>query len=110
MNDDTLRPQRVSATQAPTWLAAHADALRLDARDAQHHAQGHLSGSLRLDGRNHERLLLSVPKDRPVFIYCYHGNASRSYAQMFRDFGFRHVVDLIGGWEAWQEQAGDRTR
>jgi len=98
--------QRLSAQDARAWLAAHPEALVLDAREAQHHAQGHLSGCLRLDGRNHERLLLREPKDRPVFIYCYHGNASRSYAQMFADFGFRDVVDLVGGWEAWQKLGG----
>ncbi len=109
MHDERRAPQRISAADAPAWLAARPDALRLDARDASHHAQGHLAGSLRLDGRNHERLLLGEPKARPVFVYCYHGNASRSYAQMFRDFGFRTVVDLIGGWEAWQQHVASST-
>ena len=102
--NDTRSFRRLGAQDAPAWLAAHPEALLLDAREAQHHAQGHLSGSLRLDGRNHERLLMREAKDRPVFIYCYHGNASRSYAQMFVDFGFHEVADLIGGWEAWQKQ------
>ncbi len=98
------RFQRLSADDATTWLAAHPEALRLDAREAQHHAQGHLDGSLRLDGRNHETLLLREAKTRPVFIYCYHGNASQTYAQMFVDFGFAQVADLIGGWRAWQKR------
>jgi rhodanese-related sulfurtransferase len=106
---DTPRFQRLSAQDAPAWLAAHPEALVLDAREAAHHAQAHLIGSLRLDGRNHERLLLSEPRQRPVFIYCYHGNASRTYAQMFVDFGFREVFDLIGGWEAWQKQAATQA-
>lgn len=102
------RFQRLSATEAATWLAAHPQALLLDAREARHRAQGHLQGSLRLDGRNHERLLLSEAKDRPVFIYCYHGNASQTYAEMFTDFGFAQVFDLIGGWDAWQK-AGEQV-
>ena len=104
------RFRRLSAHDAPAWLAAHPEALLLDARDAQHHAQGHLTGSLRLDGRNHERLLMREPKQRPVFIYCYHGHASRAYAQMFVDFGFGEVCDLIGGWEAWRQQIDSRPR
>ena len=103
MTDSPRRFQRLTAPQTPTWLAAHPGALVLDAREAQHHAHGCLSGSLRLDGRNRERLLVREPKDRPVFIYCYHGHASRSYAQMFADFGFHEVADLIGGWGAWQQ-------
>ncbi len=97
--------QRLRAQDVDAWRAQHPDALVLDARDANAHAQGHLAGSLRLDGRNHERLLLREAKDRPVFIYCYHGNASGTYAQMFADFGFETVLDLIGGWAAWTAAA-----
>jgi rhodanese-related sulfurtransferase len=95
------RFQRLSATDVAAWLAQHPGALILDARDAAHHERGHLPGSIRLDGRNHERLLMREEKNRPVFIYCYHGNSSQTYAEMFSDFGFAQVSDLIGGWEAW---------
>ncbi|HEX5374055.1 MAG TPA: thiosulfate sulfurtransferase GlpE [Aquabacterium sp.] len=96
------RFQRLKAGELAEWLQAHPDALILDAREASHHAQGHLPGSVRLDGRNHEQLLMSESRRRPVVIYCYHGNASQTYADMFVDFGFLQVVDLMGGWEAWQ--------
>lgn len=92
---------RLTAAELPAWLAARPQALRLDARDSQRHAEAHLEGALRLDGRNHEQLLLNEPKRRPVLIYCYHGHASQTYAQMFVDFGFTEVADLIGGWAAW---------
>lgn len=91
------RFQRLAAAELSEWLQAHPDALILDAREARHHAQGHLPGSVRLDGRNHEWLLMSEPRSRPVLIYCYHGNASQTYADMFVDFGFQQVCDLIGG-------------
>jgi rhodanese-related sulfurtransferase len=92
---------RLGPAQARAWLAAHPDALRLDAREARDFDAGHLPGSVRLDGRNHEALLLRQSKTRPVFVYCYHGHASRAYARMFADFGFATVADLVGGHEAW---------
>jgi ankyrin repeat protein len=95
--------QRLNASEVAAWLAAHPQALVLDARQERHHVQGHLPHSIRLDGRNHEHLLIRESKDRPVFIYCYHGQASQTYAEMFVDFGFVDVFDLIGGWEAWQK-------
>ena len=97
--------QRLRATELADWLGAHPDALILDARDERHHAQGHLKGSMRLDGRNHERLLMREDKHRPVLVYCYHGNASQTYADMFVDFGFAKVCDVVGGWDAWQQLA-----
>lgn len=99
----TSRFQRLRAAELADWLQAHPEALILDAREERHHAQGHLAGSLRLDGRNHERLLMREARNRPVLIYCYHGHASQTYAEMFVDFGFELVVDLIGGWDAWQK-------
>jgi rhodanese-related sulfurtransferase len=98
--------QRLSASEVAEWLKAHPGALILDARDEGHHRQGHLEGSLRLDGRNHERLLMREARDRPVLIYCYHGHASQTYADMFVDFGFQSVADLMGGWQAWMDAQG----
>lgn len=101
----TPRFQRLRTADLPDWLKAHPGALVLDAREDRHHAQGHLDGSMRLDGRNHERLLMREARNRPVLIYCYHGHASQTYAEMFVDFGFEVVADLIGGWDAWQKSA-----
>jgi rhodanese-related sulfurtransferase len=98
--------QRLAPQQVRDWLAARPGALVLDAREARHHAISHLAGSLRLDGRNHERLLLAEPKRRPVLVYCYHGNASQTWASMFCDFGFTDVADLVGGWAAVDPQGG----
>lgn len=103
--NDAKRFERLRAKDVPKWLVQHPHALILDARDERSHAKGSLSGSLRLDGRNHERLLMREAKDRPILIYCYHGNASQTYADMFIDFGFNVVADVLGGWESWQ-QAG----
>jgi rhodanese-related sulfurtransferase len=102
---DQPRFLRLSPAQARDWLAARPDALLLDAREARHHAMSHLAGCVRLDGRVHEPLLMSQRKQRPVFIYCYHGNASQTWASMFSDFGFTEVADLVGGWAAVDPQS-----
>jgi rhodanese-related sulfurtransferase len=101
-----LTYQRLTPLQARDWLAARPGALVLDAREARHHALSHLAGCVRLDGRNHEPLLLGERKSRPVLIYCYHGNASQTWANMFCDFGFSDVADLVGGWAAVDPQGG----
>lgn len=109
MSTSSTRFLRLRAAEVSAWLAERPHALILDARDEQAHSRGHLEGCIRLDGRNHERLLIREARSRPVFVYCYHGNASQTYADMFSDFGFEDVADLIGGWEAWQQaQAADR--
>ena len=102
------RFQRLHAHEILDFLQRHPAVTLLDARDAQRFEDGHLAGAALLDGRNHERILLSAPKDRPVLIYCYHGNSSQTYAQMFADFGFKSVYDLVGGYEAWERFLAER--
>lgn len=45
--------------------------------------------------------MASMPPTRPILIYCYHGFASREYAQIFSDFGFQEVYSLEGGFAQW---------
>ena len=90
--------QRLTAPAAREWLAQHPNALLLDARDAAEHELACIAGSVQLGRANHEALLMASPRRRPVLIYCRHGESSQTWAQMFADFGFSEVADLIGGW------------
>jgi thiosulfate/3-mercaptopyruvate sulfurtransferase len=93
--------QRIDIQQAAA-LFARSDLLVLDARDAGSFDDSRINGAQRLSSANLSALLDATAKVRPVLIYCYHGNASREYAQIFSDFGFREVYSLDGGYEAWR--------
>ncbi len=90
-------------TAAETQALLDKPGLRVyDARDPASFAAGRIGEAEPLSEANLERVLFGTPKAEPVLIYCYHGNASQTYAQMFRDFGFKEVYDLIDGYEAWR--------
>jgi thiosulfate/3-mercaptopyruvate sulfurtransferase len=94
---------RLNAAEFAAMLSHDSDNVCvLDSRDADAFAKEHLSGAIRLHTGNLDALILGTPKQRPILIYCYHGNASQQYANMFADFGFAKVHDLIGGFEAWR--------
>lgn len=97
--------RRLTVSELADWLAQHPQALLLDTRDEASHAQGALPGATRLHRGNQDGLLLQTDHRRPVLIYCYHGQASRTWAQMFADFGFTQVADLVGGYAAWTSWA-----
>lgn len=101
--------RRLTVDELSAWLAQHADVLVLDARDAGSHARGALPDAVRLHGGNQDELLLQTDRHRPVVIYCHHGQASRTWAQMFADFGFVQVADLVGGYAAWSAMQDMRT-
>jgi len=77
-----------------------------DTRDAESFARGHLPGAQPLVERDLGQWIGRLPRSQPVLIYCYHGNASQNYAQMFADFGYTEVYSIAGGFHAlahaWQ--------
>ena len=83
-------------------LLAHGDVLVLDSRDPASFELAHIPNARRLSSENLDATLIGTPKATPVLLYCYHGNASQTYGQMFADFGFAEVYSLDGGFAAWQ--------
>ncbi|QWG14684.1 ankyrin repeat domain-containing protein [Bradyrhizobium sediminis] len=100
-----LRPpfQRIDIQQAGA-LISRADLLVLDVRDAGSFDNSHIHGAQHVSSANLSGVLNATARIRPVLIYCYHGNASREYAQIFSDFGFSEVYSLDGGYEAWRSR------
>lgn len=96
--------QRIDAGQARALLA-RGNVLLLDVRDARSYAAAHIDSARHVTRETLDPLLLGTPRDQPVLVYCYHGNASQTYAQMFADFGFREAYSLDGGYEGWRSVA-----
>jgi rhodanese-related sulfurtransferase len=92
--------QRVNADFARE-LMANAEPLVLDARDPSSYERGHIEGAQHMSDANITQFLFGTPKDTPVLIYCYHGNASQVHAKTFTDFRFTKVYSLDGGYEDW---------
>jgi thiosulfate/3-mercaptopyruvate sulfurtransferase len=96
--------QRIDVQRAEA-LFARSDLVVLDVRDAGSFDQSHIDGALHVTSANLSAVLSATAKTRPVLIYCYHGNASREYAQILSDFAFPDVYSLDGGYEAWRNRS-----
>src|SRR6266702_6898356 len=96
--------QRINIHSAEALLSHH-DPLVLDARDAGSFATSCIDGAHPISSANLGAVIGATAKTRPILIYCYHGNASREYAQTFSDFGFSEVYSLDGGYEAWRTRS-----
>ncbi len=95
---------RISPEQASDLILrsrAGTRALALfDSRDMQSYQQSHIRGADHLNESSFGEVITYLPKNVPVMIYCYHGNASQVYAHMFADFKFSEVYSVDGGHEA----------
>jgi rhodanese-related sulfurtransferase len=79
------------------------DVLILDVREPWENKLAALPGSrllplAELPQRVNE---IGVPKDRTVVTYCHHGVRSQTAAAWLERAGFRNVVSLAGGIDAW---------
>jgi rhodanese-related sulfurtransferase len=89
--------RRIGAASA-SQLLARDNLLILDSRDPANFNLAHIAHARRLSSENLDATLIGTPKATPVLLYCYHGNASQTYGQMFADFGFSEVYSLDGGF------------
>ncbi len=94
------RFQCVDAAAARTLIET-GRVLVFDVRDVNSYGRGTLPNARHLSSATLSEAIFTTPKTQPVLISCYHGIASKQYAQMFTDFGFAEVYSLDGGYEAW---------
>ncbi len=96
----------VSTLQA-TQLMNREDAVVVDLRPAADFAQGHILGARNIPLADLAKRAgeLDKFKAKPVIVHCATGNSSGSGVALLRGNGFGNVVNLAGGYAAWQ-QAG----
>ncbi len=94
-------------TLEATQLINREDALVLDVREQAEFAQSHILNSRGLPLSQLEARVRDIEKfkAKPVIVYCATGSRSSTAANALRKHGFTNVVNLSGGFSAWQ-QAG----
>ena len=60
---------------------------------------------LNIQQDNIEEFLSSADREKPLIVYCYHGNASQGAADYFSEQGFVEVYSMDGGYEAWRTRS-----
>jgi len=77
----------------------------LDVRTTGEFNSGHIKNALQADWTQNKQFVdrvQYVDKDKPVYIYCLVGGRSAAAAQWMRNNGYKNVVELSGGINAWK--------
>jgi rhodanese-related sulfurtransferase len=80
--------------------------LVIDARDAGQFAKGHIPGAINMDWRQVLAKRNTIPKDKPVLIYCNTGSLSAQAGFAMRVAGWENLRILQGGMEEWKAKGG----
>jgi rhodanese-related sulfurtransferase len=78
----------------------------IDARDPAQFAKGHIPGAINMDWRQVLAKRNTIPKNKPVLIYCNTGTLSAQAGFALRVAGWDNVKILQGGMEEWKAKGG----
>jgi len=88
-------------------LLAEGNIVVVDTREESEYAAGHLDDAILLPRGVLEFKIGNVPeladKSKAVLIYCRSGNRSALAAQTMQQLGYKNVLSMAGGFEAWQK-------
>jgi thioredoxin len=82
-----------------------ADVQLLDVRSAEEYKQGHIENAMLAninDNNEFNTRIAALDKNKPVYVYCLGGGRSHRAAEILKKYGFKEVVDLKGGINAWK--------
>lgn len=78
----------------------------IDARDKGQFDKEHIPGAVNLEWRQVLEKRASIPKDKPVLIYCNTGSLSAQAGFALRVSGYENVRIIQGGIAEWKSKGG----
>jgi glyoxylase-like metal-dependent hydrolase (beta-lactamase superfamily II)/rhodanese-related sulfurtransferase len=94
--------EHLSAQSAAELLSSHQPPLAIDVRAPREREQKHIEGSVSLPLNHLVAGLKTLPKNRPLLIYCAGGYRSSIAASLLQGRGFDSVAEIAGGFAAWE--------
>jgi hydroxyacylglutathione hydrolase len=102
------RPERVALTEclnalfAAELLSSDQPPLVIDVRTPHEREQKHIGGSLGIPLNHLMEKVETLPKDRPLLVYCAGGYRSSIAASLLQRSGFERVSEIAGGIAGWE--------
>jgi hydroxyacylglutathione hydrolase len=78
----------------------------IDVRGASEWESGHLPGVHNIPLGSLQDRLAEIPTDLPLVVHCQSGGRSAIASSVLQAHGFKDVLNLAGGYEAWVRTGG----
>lgn len=96
--------RELPAVDAAALLAGPTPPVLLDVREPWEIETAAVAGAVCIPMGQVPTRLGELDKDRPVLVMCHHGRRSAQVGMLLERSGFREVINLAGGIEAWSDQ------
>jgi hydroxyacylglutathione hydrolase len=94
--------ERLSAQFAAELLSSSEPPVAIDVRGPREREQKHIGDSLAIPLNHLLEYVETLPKNRPLLIYCAGGYRSSIAASLLQGRGFDSVGEIAGGFAAWE--------
>jgi hydroxyacylglutathione hydrolase len=94
--------ERLSAPFAAEMLASKDAPLAVDVRTPREREQKSVGGSVSVPLSRLAQQMETLPKDRPLLVYCAGGYRSSIAASLLQRAGFSRVGEIAGGMAGWE--------
>jgi len=101
--------KRIDVNQVRELLDAQEGLQLIDIRDEESFVQSHIRSAQHLDSSGVQAFIDSADFDKPLVVYCYHGNMSQSAAAYFVEQGFEDAYSMDGGFSDWELNFAELT-
>lgn len=101
--DLVTRTARMAAGTLAEQLRTTEPPVVLDVRTEAERKGGAIEASLNIPLNHLEERLNEVTRDRQVVVHCATGYRSSIAASLLEKHGVTNVMDLVGGWAAWEK-------
>ena len=84
---------------------AEPDVQLIDVRTPEEYEQGHIVGAMNIDWKSDsfvDDATSMLDKSKTVAVYCKVGHRSHEAGDKLYKMGYKHIVELQGGLEAWK--------
>ena len=97
-------PKQADPKAFQMLINEHPEAVVLDVRTPGETAKGMIAGAKHMDfnSPDFKQQAASLPKEKPVLVYCLSGSRSKAAADYLRRQGFAEVTELQGGILQWK--------
>ncbi len=95
---------QLDAKQFAAMMEKTTDEWIIDVRTKKEFESGRIASAVNMDyyADDFQKQLASLPKDKPLLVYCLSGSRSNSAVERLHSMGYTNVYHLAGGIQSWK--------
>ena len=101
---DQMAQSTIISVEEFKTMVLDKDVQLVDVRTQDEYNDGYIDDAINIDYYEEDTFIQKfdqLDKNKPIYIYCRSGNRSQKAGKILQELGFKEIIDLKGGYDAW---------